>query len=235
MITTSKNGRLCNQIIRNLAVSLIAKKHNLKVYYSSNELISSLGIELFSGSNVHDTVNILTDENYFSILECDDISYRLNSNNSYFQTKNIITLLYNHLTSDSVKSNIILNNPFKNRYNNNSDLFVHIRLTDVKHLNDGIDYYLNAIRGITFDNLYVATDDHDHDIIKKIVEIHNPKILILNEIETIQFGSTCKHILLSQGTFSAMIGYLAFFSTVYCPEKKPAWHGDIFIDKWIKV
>jgi len=31
--TTGSNGRLGNQIIRNLAVSLLAKKHNLKVEY----------------------------------------------------------------------------------------------------------------------------------------------------------------------------------------------------------
>jgi hypothetical protein len=34
--TTEKNGRLGNQIIRNLAVSLIAEKHNLKVVFDSN-------------------------------------------------------------------------------------------------------------------------------------------------------------------------------------------------------
>jgi hypothetical protein len=44
--TTAKNGRLGNQIIRNLAVSLIAEKHNLKVEYCNKELIQKLGIEL---------------------------------------------------------------------------------------------------------------------------------------------------------------------------------------------
>jgi hypothetical protein len=33
--TTYSNGRLCNQIIRNLAVSFIAEKNNLKVEYSN--------------------------------------------------------------------------------------------------------------------------------------------------------------------------------------------------------
>ena len=42
--TTSYNGRLGNQIIRNLAVSLIAEKHNLYVNYSNNVLIKQLGI-----------------------------------------------------------------------------------------------------------------------------------------------------------------------------------------------
>ena len=45
--TSDYVGRLGNQIIRNLAVSLIAEKHNLYVKYSSYDLINSLGIELF--------------------------------------------------------------------------------------------------------------------------------------------------------------------------------------------
>ena len=39
MTLTTANGRLGNQIIRNLAVSLLAKKHNLRVNYVNNDLI----------------------------------------------------------------------------------------------------------------------------------------------------------------------------------------------------
>ena len=37
--TTNPVGRLGNQIIRNIAVNLIAKKHNLKVQYCNQKLI----------------------------------------------------------------------------------------------------------------------------------------------------------------------------------------------------
>lgn len=59
-----------------------------------------------------------------------------------------------------------------------------------------------------------------------------------DEITTFQFASSCKHIILSHGTFSAIIGYLAFFSTIYYPEYElnKIWFGDIFsIDNWIKL
>ena len=49
MTTTIENGRLGNQIIRNLAVSQIASKNNLFVKYSSHEKIQQLGIILFVG------------------------------------------------------------------------------------------------------------------------------------------------------------------------------------------
>ena len=56
--------------------------------------------------------------------------------------------LYNYLHKDEIKSNIIINNPFKERYTKNNDLFIHIRLTDVACFNPGIKYYINAIKNI---------------------------------------------------------------------------------------
>ena len=95
--TTGINGRLGNQIIRNLAVSFIAKKHNLKVEYYNKDVINKLGIELFTGSNVYDCMNSLTDDNYFTIYNSDEINYNLDPNYNFFQTNEIIHLLYNYL------------------------------------------------------------------------------------------------------------------------------------------
>ena len=231
-------GRLGNQIIRNLAVSLIASKYNLKVDYINKDLINKLGIDLFNGNNAYKSTKYLNDSNYFIIYNCDNINYNLNPNNAYFQTKYITNFLYNYLHTDLVKSNIIEKNPFKDRYNTNNDLFIHIRLTDVEHHNPGLNYYLNVIKSINFDNLYISTDDKNHNIIKKILEIYsNAKLIEYDELNTFQFASTCKNILLSHGSFSAVIGYLAFYSTIYYPEYNinHMWYGDMFsINNWIK-
>ena len=48
IITTGNNGRLGNQIIRNLAVSLISEKHDISVQYYNKDLIYKLGICLYS-------------------------------------------------------------------------------------------------------------------------------------------------------------------------------------------
>ena len=224
-------GRLGNQIIRNLAVSIIASKYNLTVDYINKDLINKLGIDLYNGSNVYKITQNLTDINYFIIYNCDNINYNLNPNNAYFQTKDITNFLYNYLHTDLVKSNIIEKNPFKARYNTNNDLFIHIRLTDVEQYNPGLNYYLNAIKSINFDNLYISTDDKNHNIIKNIFQIYpNSKLIEYDEINTFQFASTCKNILLSHGSFSAVIGYLAFYSTIYYPEYdiKNMWYGDMF-------
>ena len=76
------------------------------------------------------------------------------------------------------------------------------------------------------------------------MELYPECTLILHdEVITIHFASTCKHILLSHGSFSAIIGYLSFFSTVYYPTYKhngvidkpnKIWYGDVFsIKNWI--
>ncbi len=237
--TSGNNGRLGNQIIRNLAVSILAEKHNLKVDYYNKHLINKLGIELFSGSNLYECIENLTDDNYFEIYNIDKLNYNLNPNHSYFQSNHVSKFLYNYLQKDKIKSNIIDNNPYKERYNKNNDLYIHIRLTDAAHFNPGITYYKNAIKNINFDNLYISTDDKNNNIVIELLQLYpSSKLIECDEINTFQFASTCKNIILSHGSFSAIIGYLSFFSNVYYPEYEPGkiWYGDIFsIDNWIKL
>ena len=216
--TTSDNGRLGNQIIRNLAVSFIARKNNLYVKYSNFDTINNkLGINLYIGQNIYHKIVELNDYNYFNILSKENVDFNLNANNHYFQTQEITDLIYNNLRNEHMK-NIIEKNRYKNRYKNNNDLFIHIRLGDVIKFNPGSQYYLNAISNITFDNLYISSDTLNHEIVINIkTKFPNAILFSRNEIETIQFASTCKYIILSHGTFSAVIGYLSFFSKIFYP------------------
>lgn len=239
--TTIQNGRLGNQIIRNIAVSRIAEKHNLKVEYCSKRTIEQLGILLFSGTQVHVETRPLTDENYFDIysLEPSSFVYNLDPNNHYFQTRQISNWVYDYFHINTVKRAIIEKNPYETRYNQNNDMFIHIRLKDVAHHNPGVQYYLNTIEKINgFAQLYISTDDVNHPIVQTICNKYpSTKLLNCDEITTFQFASTCKHIILSHGSFSAIIGYLAFYSTVYYPEYEPnkIWYGDMFsIPGWIQ-
>ena len=234
--TTQYNGRLCNQIIRNLAVSQIAEKNDLFVEYSSYEEMKKLGIDVFIGTQKYEKTVPLTDNNYFSIYD-QTIRYNLNPNNDYFQTKEIIQFLYKYI--QSVKNTIIEKNPFKIRYQKNNDVCVHVRLTDASQFNPGAQYYLNTLSSLSFDRLYLTTDDPTHPIITQILQKYPRAIPFkLDEVQTIQFASTCKYVVLSNGSFSAVIGYLAFFSTVYYCKIDPTrlWHGDMFsITGWKEI
>jgi len=230
-------GRLGNQIIRNLATSIICEKNDLYCdYKNSYEKIKDLGINLFIGKNKYNNNINITEDNYISLLET-NITSNIIVKDNYLQTKEICDKICNYLHTDSIKTIIINKNPFKERNNNNNDLFIHIRLTDTAYLNPGIDYYINTMLTIEFNDLYVSTDDVNHEIIKQILQLY-PKTQVINydEIKTIQFGSTCKNIILSHGSFSAIIGYLSFYSVIYYPNYNRTshmWFGDMFsIDGW---
>lgn len=236
--TTCANGRLCNQIFRNFAVSQIAEKHDLFVNYINRELIEAIGIKLFCGNRVHPGAALaLREDNYFSVLNGENLNQNLDPNGAYFQTKQISNMMCKYLHEN--KSNVIERNLFRKRYNANNDLFVHVRLTDATRYSPGIAYYLKVIQTIKFDNLFIATDEPSHPMILQI-QSHYPdtsKIIQYDEMNTIHFGSTCKNVILSHGSFSAIIGYLSFFSTVYYPEVDPnnRWCGDMCsIDGWIE-
>jgi hypothetical protein len=126
--------------------------------------------------------------------------------------------LYSELRNETAKNKIIEANPFREKLNNNEDCFIHVRLGDVCSKNPGIEYYLKALSCIHFQNLYIASDSPNHEIVQQIIQSYpHAKIISENEVYTIQFGSMCKYIILSHGSFSAVIGYLAYASQVYYP------------------
>lgn len=232
-------GRLCNHIFRNLCVSMIAKNHNLHVDYEhkNHAKINQLGIVLFSGKMKHSSTKELNDLNFFDVLNSERIDYNLHSLYSYFQTKEISLFLYKYLHEDSVRQKMIEANPFKDRIDKNNDCFIHIRLTDVENVSPGLPYYLKALSSLSFDTLHIASDDLKHPMIHQIMDVYpNSRKVDLNEVETIQFGSTNKFLVLSHGTFSAIIGYLSAAKEVLYPGVNALWHGDIFsITGWTKI
>jgi hypothetical protein len=156
-----------------------------------------------------------------------------------FQTKEYTNILYAHVRKERVKKSIMDVNPFHTRYGTNQDIFIHIRLGDVIQYSPGVAYYLKAIASVPFEKIYIGTDSPWHPIIQEICQKYPVSSVVhYDPIQTIQFGSTCKNIILSHGTFSAMIGYLAYDSTVYYPPfiEGKRWHGDCFsIEGWKEV
>ena len=232
-------GRFGNQVIRSLCASLFCRKHNLFVDYKFKKEIEKLGVKLFVGKKKHKESIILTDDNYF-----ENYNKELNKNiktTAYFQTKKITDFLHSYLNEKKVMKEVMEKNKFKNRYNNNEDCFIHIRLGDVEKYNPGFEYYDKILNEIKCKNIYISTDSLDHDIIKKLTQKYKIQIVDKSLDEIILFGSTCKFVILSYGTFSALIGYLSYYSYVYCLKycKQYAWDFDkgfnMFNDKKTKI
>lgn len=243
-IVTKNVGRFSNCVFRNFAVSCIAQKHDLFVQeYAYDDSIRRLGIYFFNSgkrSFVGPDFN-LTDDNFFRVLSLPPKSLGANvvSDSAYFQTRQISQLFYDYLRRDDIRANIIAKNPFANRYQNNNDIYIHIRLGDVVNLNPGLEYYLfvlDHLRGKRTEfasKVFVSSDSPDHIIVMTLVEIYGAQVVDDSVEKTMQFASTCKYIILSHGSFSALIGYLAFYSEVFYPQyivraDGTYWHGDMF-------
>ena len=77
--TTVENGRLCNQIIRNLSLSMLAEKYDLYVEYSSYDNINNkLGIELFVGKQKYDKTVSINNNNYMNYF-----NYNIKNNTNF--------------------------------------------------------------------------------------------------------------------------------------------------------
>ena len=246
MSVIEASGRLGNQIVRSIACSMFAERFNLSITYKYYDDLKKLGINLFIGEDIHPVTKRLTDNNYFNYLEMENINFNIMVKGwtGYFQTKKITDNIFAYLHSDRIMNQIIERNKHKARYNSNNDCFVHIRLGDIARYNPGIGYYDGIISKLSFTNLYIATDSPTHPIIINLKKKY-PNLTIYNTSLTdiMLFGSTCKYVILSYGTFSAIIGYLAFFSQVYCLRfcEKIAWDWnasdecDMFRDKKSKI
>jgi hypothetical protein len=220
-------------VFRNIAVSLIAERFDLAVAYAWDDEMRALGIPLFrTGNATYEETKIINEKNYADVLDGDDPKSRLViPRDAYFQNAEASERIFAWLRSEDVKKHIVDANPHRHRYGTNNDCFVHVRLGDVARLNPGSAYYIDAISRVpSVEDIYLATDSPEHAVVHEIVTAY-PRVVVLSlqEIPTIQFGGTCRYLVLSQGTFSAVTAYTAFSAeTIVWPRVKQEWHGDIF-------
>lgn len=202
--------------------------------------IKAIGIPIFEHGALTFSNSIrVTTENAYTLLTGPSITDNiLIPRDNYFQTHDIAMYLRNYLWSSAVCERIQHHNINKERYGCNNDVFIHVRLGDIagSPRTQQLSYYENALRNISFDKGYISSDSPNHPICRELCRKYGLTILNLDEVGTIMFGSTCKHVVLSHGTFSWIIGILSYMSDVYIPTHKAIWHGDIFeMPGWSKV
>jgi hypothetical protein len=148
-------------------------------------------------------------------------------------------MIEKYFTLPQIRNNIIKKNIFRYRYKNNNDLFIHIRLGDIEHTQSSkYEYYDRVISNIKFNKGFISSDSIESETCKKLIIKYKLTVFSFDEVKTIMFGSTCNNIVLSGGTFSWLIGFLAFNSSnIYYPiNQSKAWYGNIFIfPKWIGI
>jgi hypothetical protein len=226
--TTGLGGRFGNRFFQNMVVDMLSRKFNLPARYECLELFRRLGFDLFcSGTQQYTNTLSVTEENVNTIMNAASIDVNLSLDPYvYFQTPVIAGKIRSSLNIEKIKQS----NPYISRYNNNADVFVHVRIGDLenKNLTPGIDYYEKILSSIAFANGYISTDTPHHPFVEHLIRKYRLNYFLDNEITTIQFGSTCKYIVTAGGTFSWLIALLGFHSDVYYPKNCLTWHGDIY-------
>ena len=189
-----------------------------------------MGLKIFAGDKTYRDTSMVMNHNFLDFVNPDKKNEcNINLQGDYFQTRESAPLIREWCNKSVQKDNIINNNPFKKRYNNNNDVFIHVRLDDARQFAPSFEYFDTILGKLEFDVGYISSDTIRDPLCEKLITKYNLIPLNLDEIKTIQFGSTCKTIILSNGTFSWMLGVLAFFSKIYNPIRKREWHGDIFV------
>lgn len=230
-------GRFGNLFFTGMAMHFIAEKNDLAMAYKQHDQFQRLGVEFFVGTKTYPETVELLDTNFFAMVKepiGKNISVR---NNVWCQTKEFSRYIREYF-SGPPRQNILAKNIFRARYNQNEDVFVHVRLGDIANSRNAqpLAYYDTAIQELSFQKGFIASDSIHHPTCQALIKKYSLVVVAADEVQTIMFGSTCKYVVLSSGTFSWLIGLFAFFSQVYYPKIAYPWHGDIFVfDDWKEV
>jgi len=222
--TNTLHGRLGNQFFINVAASLLAEKHDLYMDYEHGDDVRPL-FPLYVGTRHHPTTITVTDDNYIDLYNKETLDTNL-SFHDYFQSRDVTTLTHRYVQSK------------RKTTHKNNDCFIHVRLGDVAQWNPGAAHYLDILATLNVDRVYVSTDSPDHPIVQPLLQ--KAQLYQGTPTETILFAASCRYVILSHGTFSGMIGYLANESTVYFVKESEttSWdYGkrfDLFEGKYTK-
>lgn len=237
--THDHRARIGNLFFLNMCLHLFSIKYNLKSSYKYETEFKELGITFYKGTNIYTKNLLLTEYNFENVLES-DVSPKniIINNNVWFHTHKFCNIINNYFVDNKLFEKVANKNKFKDRYGNNNSLFIHVRLGDVSdRTSDLLSYYETAIQRVDYNKGYIASDNINHNMCKFLIDKYKLMVVDKNEVNTIMFAITCSNIILSGGTFSWLIGFLAYKSKqIIYPDIKKKWYGDIFRFKnWCKI
>ena len=219
MVTINYKGRLANNIIQFIASYFFSKKNNLTLKsYPPRELNKQVILPI--GRDGSDLVKI-NDNNFFDFYDKDYVEEKYYLIDGYFQTKRFLEPI-----REEVK------NLFNFEYEKKSDdeVFVHYRIGDLLNVNSNfvipVEYYIEALETINFTSGYISSDSIEDERCKELINKFNLKPIQLSPIDTILFGKNFNKLVLSEGSFSLLIGYFSNAKTIISNDRPLKWGGD---------
>ena len=224
-------GRLGNNILQYCMGSYLAHKFDLKLKTDPIGLNDDFEIRYNEGGRCLEEMIEANDDNILEILSMDSIDKGIHvngffQNKAIFQNEDIISFYKDSLVPKKI--------------DNTSDLFIHVRLGDIKDdFNLPYRYYEDQISKIDYNDCFLTSDSIDHPIVKKLQRRFKNVQLFTgwSPSFTIRYGANCNKLVLSAGTFSFC---MALFNKgapiVYCIDNDAMsqrfnvrqWDGGMF-------
>jgi len=252
--TVCAPGRLGNRLFHTLAVSLLAERYDLATEYEDEALFARLGLPLAAGSRymVDGPAALLDEERWAALMAAPPapgapLRLRLQIPPlAYFQTPAFARAARALLQAPRTQRALLAANPWRDRVRANDDVFVHVRLGDLDHTAPHFtrppSHFVAAVANATAADaggaaargrVYVASDEPDRREVAAVADAFGGEVLRLDVVATWQFGATCKHLVLSDSTFSwavaAMHAAQPGSSVRILPRFGPRWMaGDVF-------
>ena len=227
-----------NSFFINLACHYLSIKYNIAIEYMHYDLVKKFGVELFLGSNKYKTNFIITNDNFFNLInDSNNINAPIKENISLSDDLHCITkdfCLYvrkNYYDNNDNKNKIVNCNLFKERYVQNNDLYLHVSTdyVDNNNFKNIKEYYFESIKKVTYDKIYISSKNIDHEICKTIISSYSAIVCDKEITEKIMFANTCKYLILSSDVTSLLIGMFNFFSkSIYYPIIIGSKYNEIF-------
>lgn len=234
MITVKYNGRLGNQIFQYMAASIFAEKHNLFLDFRTQEENGyknlSYLLKYISGEKKIDCGRLeINDDNYFNYLNKDEIEDLHYYFNGFFQLRNFVTNYQNDILKRYLYSNV--------DKRSNDEFIVHLRMADIVSYvgNLDYDYYKNSIQSMNKLKGYIISDEPNSILTNRLIDDFNLELYHKNEYDDFLFATGFNNMILSQGTYSFLIGFFSKAKNVYYSSRPPVWHGDIFLNTWVDM
>jgi GR25 family glycosyltransferase involved in LPS biosynthesis len=226
-MSVTHNKTFENDFIINLIANFISESNNINYSYTFFEDFKKLGINLFEGQNYYVNSIEINSENFFDYLKENkngsklSNSIKISKDNLFsYQTPQFTKFIKDYFQKFEVKENIINANLFKERYNNNEDVFIFIESGNNQNMTfNNIVYYDSILSTLKFENGYfmIDKDTIDLKIYIKLIEKYNLKILKKPVYENIMFASSCKFLILSNdnNNFSYILRLISYYSLLF--------------------